>query len=410
MNIFKNLVLLIGTNPLPNFVVAKYFSDTFSNLKNIYLIHSSGNKYQSSTLEYAKNIEKVLRKNSQIINVNINYVSLSDIENQKSNVNDLNSAFEEVSADENIDLNYTGGTKTMGIHVYNFLKDKYNERFKSSYLSAKTFKLINENGELITEDLRKKVNIDFTDLLDLHGFSRINKDCDYKFEKALSEYAKYINDGILDDYFTSYQRKDFVTHSDNLIASKKSINKEIQISGKLLEINNLLPVGYNLFDIEGKLLRILPEDKNIKKVVEFIDGKWIEEYFYNILKESIKNNISILKNWEIQKPSWSKDLKFELDIMLIFGYQLCGISITTISKKAKCKNKGFEIIMRTRQIGGDESKSILITRLHEKPVKELQNELELDTGGTSKNILILGKDDFKKENLIKKIKYFMEVI
>ena len=65
--------------------------------------------------------------------------------------------------------------------------------------------------------------------------------------------------------------------------------------------------------------------------------------------------------------------------------------------------------MRTRQIGGDEAKSVLVTRLNEQPVKELQNELEIDTGGTSKNILVLGKDDFKKENLLNKLKYFMEI-
>ena len=46
MNIytFKDLVLLIGTNPLPNFVVAEYFLGKNKNIKKIWLVHSEENK------------------------------------------------------------------------------------------------------------------------------------------------------------------------------------------------------------------------------------------------------------------------------------------------------------------------------------------------------------------------------
>ena len=46
--------------------------------------------------------------------------------------------------------------------------------------------------------------------------------------------------------------------------------------------------------------------------------------------------------------------------MLVKGYQLIGISCTTANEKKLCKSKGFEIILRARQIGGDEGKAILI--------------------------------------------------
>ncbi|MGC8651581.1 MAG: DUF1887 domain-containing protein, partial [Minisyncoccia bacterium] len=52
---------------------------------------------------------------------------------------------------------------------------------------------------------------------------------------------------------------------------------------------------------------------------------------------------------------------FELDIFLINGYQLIGISLTTSTRQGECKLKGFEVIHRVKQIGGDESKAILIT-------------------------------------------------
>jgi len=404
-----NLILLVGTNPLPNYVVAKYFMDSYDNLKNIFFVISSGNKSQSSTREFADNITKVLNSNYENKNVNFIYVALSNIEDQKTNINDLSSGFEEIGLHENIHLNYTGGTKTMGIHVYNFLKEKYKENFENSYLSAKLFKLINENGELVTEDLRKKVILKFEDLITLHGFKRDNKDFEFGFENAMKKFEEYIERDELDKYFDSFNRKNFTSNSNKLIERKKDLKKDIRINGVILKINNLLPPESQLFNSYGEVLENLPEDKNIKNTIQFIDGKWLEEYLYKIIKENIPENINILKNWEVKKPTWPNNLKFELDVILINGYQLCGLSVTTISKKANCKHKGFEIIMRTRQIGGDEAKSVLVTRLNEQPVKELQNELEIDTGGTSKNILVLGKDDFKKENLLNKLKYFMEI-
>lgn len=60
---FTDLILLIGTNPLPNYIAAKYFLDNHSDLKNIWLIYSEVAQFQHSTKEFADNIKKVLEKN-----------------------------------------------------------------------------------------------------------------------------------------------------------------------------------------------------------------------------------------------------------------------------------------------------------------------------------------------------------
>lgn len=405
-----NLVLLIGTNPLPNYVVAKYFLKSFDYLKNIFFIHSSGNKFQSSTKEFADNIIEVLKSDNSLSNVSLMYLSLSDIENQKTNYSDLNSGFENLYCNEKVHLNYTGGTKTMGIHVYNFLKDKFKGNFENSYLSAKIFKLVNENGDLISDDLRKEVLLNFKDLIKLHGFIRTNNDFEYGFENAIEKFEEYIEKNEIDKYFESYDRTKFISNSGKLIETSDNLKrKNFSINGKLLEINNLFPKESQLFDSNGQLQKPLPDNKKIKRTIEFIDGKWLEEYFFKILSENLPKNMQIYKNWEFRKPSWSLNLIFELDVIIINGYQLCGVSVTTLSKKAKCKHKGFEIIMRTKQMGGDEAKSILVTRLSEQPVRELQSELEIDTGNTSKNILVLGTAHFQKDNFFKIFKHFMEI-
>jgi hypothetical protein len=51
---FETLVLLIGTNPLPNLVVAEYFFKNNKNLKKIFLVHSKENIYQEATIDIPK--------------------------------------------------------------------------------------------------------------------------------------------------------------------------------------------------------------------------------------------------------------------------------------------------------------------------------------------------------------------
>jgi hypothetical protein len=112
-------------------------------------------------------------------------------------------------------------------------------------------------------------------------------------------------------------------------------------------------------------------------------------------------------DWKIKKKSDDYDNEFQIDVVLVKGYQLIGISCTTSDKKALCKGKGFEIFMRTRQIAGEESRAILITRLKEAEKIKVQQELEVDTGG-KKNILVLGAEDFKNDNLITQIEDYIQ--
>ena len=57
---FKHLILLIGINPLPNFVVAEYFLKQNPKIQKIWLVHSEQNKLQAGTDTQAKYLEDVL--------------------------------------------------------------------------------------------------------------------------------------------------------------------------------------------------------------------------------------------------------------------------------------------------------------------------------------------------------------
>lgn len=348
MNIdFSNLVLLIGTNPLPNYVVADYFLQINENLKSIWLVYAEKKSYQGSTKPQAENLEKLLNrkyKENGIKKVNIFFVPISDVGNAHNISNDINNyLIKLLELNSNTHLNYTGGTKVMGIHAYNALSesDKLNSK-EFSYLDARRFKIICDNGH-ISKDLREYVNIGFLDLIDLHGFKRKNSEPDITYEQE-------------------------VINFDNAIA-KNSLDEFVRNKPK--------------------------------------DGKWLEYYLYKKLQDQ---GLTPHWNLEIKKPEWRSDLYFEIDVIVMRGYQLIGISCTIMQdnikfKKDDCKLKGFEIMHRVSQIGGEEAKAILVN-FNEQP-DILEQDLHVETGGAER-IKVIGLPDFKANKAIENIIEFIQ--
>lgn len=419
----SDLILLIGTNPLPNYVAAKYFLDNHPDIKNIWLVYSEATKFQSSTLVYAESIEKVIRNNFQGVNngFEFKFLPLRDVDNAQLVRNDFQILISKLEQNAIVHLNYTGGTKVMVAHIHEMLSDQHHIKTEFSYLSPKSFRLIDDNGKCLSDDLRKTINLNFEDLISLHGFERINRDKIFPFENAVNIFGELIDNGELDTYYDiakgGYRRSNYENNNKSLISDKKGLLKHREaktIAGSFLRVNNSLPEDYKLFNDEGSIKdeqSLFTDNELIKNIVKFFDGGWLEMYIYKILSEELKSysQLKIYNNWQIRKPNWEKinpNLNFELDVIIMYGYQLCGISCTTDRKKSICKSKGFEIILRTEQIGGDESKTIFVTLAEDNTVAELQEELSIETGSTE-NILVLGKNDLRKNYLIKKIKQFM---
>ncbi len=416
---FRHLILLIGTNPLPNFVVADFFLKHNEHLQKIWLVHSEKNDLQSGTATQADNLEKLLKtrwnaeKQHQSLQFPFEKISLSDVSHAKKIRSDIEEKLDTKLGMGNgkVHLNYTGGTKAMSTHVYWLLKEKLKSDISFSYLDARRFRLLDDDrDEVIAGDLRREVSITFEELIRLHGFERRNKDDNFEFSEALCGFKKMIESGELNCFYAvpgGYNRKLFENHRGELIGNKKDLCQEkideFEPNDHFFSIAMSMPEKYRLFTHEKKFNQYIP-NKEFKKAVKFFDGLWLEYHIAEILKGI--SGLSIFQNWEIKKPTWPNNLYFELDVILLKSYQMIGISCTSDITKRICKSKGFEIIHRTRQIGGDESKAILITRLVSDDKEKLQQELIHDTGGEG-NILVLGADDLKHDDLLSEIQTFI---
>ena len=183
MNTFTDLVLLIGTNPLPNYVVAEYFLKHNQELKNIWLVHSEEVARQVGTRTQAEHLEgvlKVRRSDNSKLNFPMSKVALSNVSNAREVFHDTHEKLiKKLPANSRVHLNYTGGTKAMGTHVYRAIEqDNTKNLVKSfSYLDGRNFQIVDDQEGIITlKDLRDGFQSLFLSLLhcmDLKGRIKI---------------------------------------------------------------------------------------------------------------------------------------------------------------------------------------------------------------------------------------------
>lgn len=421
MRDFTDLVVLIGTNPLPNYVVAEYFLKKVAALQNVWLVHSEVNKRQEGTKQQAEHLEKLLKEKHGAVAIRM--VPLSDVSYARQTFRDLREKLlEEIlkkrSPDTLIHVNYTGGTKVMGTHVYRAIEQESQVKGRTSfsYLDGRNFCIIGDEEGCITPDLRDEISITFQELIELHGFRREGSKRQDVFSPAIAVFHDILQTGGLNEYFQRdvgydgvlFENKDKPGKLAEAVPQLKDALKKYKPNIRLQSVIDAMPGRCRLFHPDGSFDATISDD-GCKDAIKFLDGGWLEEYVYTIMHEVLSpyNNTQIVKNWCIKKEGWST--QFELDVLALRGYQLIGISCTTGNKKGYCKNKGFEIMQRSRQIGGDEARAMLVTRLNNKNISELQDELKYDTGSTEKSILVLGEEDLKEPRLKNKLSDFLQL-
>jgi len=422
------LILLVGTNPLPNFVVGEYYKNEYDKL---ILICSEKTTKQGGTKKFADRLRELLGfdlSNSQII-------SIEDVGDPKK----IREALKEnLKLENGFHLNYTGGTKAMAVHVYNFLDKEVGKKLqKATYLDGRKFKIVDydENEEktkmepLNEEDLRDRIRIDIRTLLKLHHYDDDNKikfetwsDCKFKDTLKIIE-EEVIKKGRLDEFLDwcdnpfriifKDDRGDFFNKVENF---RRHIEKN-KVVKSIRNFQNDTPdyIWKILDSFPEKLIQnrdiYRPEKKESNKQfkkriihsVKFFDGKWLEWYVYDKIREQLKEKgIGEGTQFGISlKASKIGSRPFELDIFIIRGYQLFGISITTSRDKHICKSKGFEVIHRVEQIGGMESKAIVIYARDKNEAEELQKDLSFGYGTPEDKFEVFCKDDFRNiENKI----------
>lgn len=431
----NHLILLIGTNPLPNFVVNQHFLKHHPTIEHLWLIHSEQRGEQRGTKELAESILKVLSETGMLSAVSIHYVSLEDVSSAVHIAHNIKKKLvDKLDGDALVHLNYTGGTKAMSVHVYRALEAAFGDRCTFSYLDSREYILRGDDGARLTGDLRESISLSLDHLIKLHGYEKKKEEDNPDWPEVVDKFKLLIAQGKLDDYLTwakgflrssYYDNKRKFIERKNKFITHNQIDKDPRIfknsfskntPDHVLDLLKLIPSENSLLNRDGSVW--IPDESVTNPVYKrrlepairhFLDGKWLEAYVGRVVEEQITadatlsgKNIKLELNWKVWDGLSSKP--FEIDIIVINGYQLCGISVTTSHDAGICKSKGFEVLHRVQQMGGEESKAILITCLPQDHVGAFTQDLITISGARGEKLLVLGKEDLQETRLWQKIR------
>jgi hypothetical protein len=366
--ISDQLLLLVGSNPLPNYLAAQILKP-----KGIQLL------YTPETEEVKNRLKKLLQQKHPQVEIAINEHCIAD-SNDARKVQD---AFP--SSSKNVHLHYTGGTKIMAAHARLAFRDSGGEDQQASYLDERAGVLRFDDGYAI--DLSgENISLTVDDILNLHGIVRIGK------EKKVEPVP---ND------------QDAENLSQRVIAAPDLAERLYDIhrkEGKRASLQNAKAKAINVqteFSLFLSICSIPGEnwtENTYRKWCEFFGGEWLDVWTGSLMKRVYpdnQDNVSVDVNCKRDNGRG-----FQIDVALLRGHRLYVISCTTHTKIGLCKSKLFEVAMRARQLGGDLARSGLVSLLHGRDnqgpyIDQLRNDIA-DSWDAPNTPQVFGLDELRE--------------
>lgn len=332
-----HLFLLVGGNPLPNYVAAMLLSKTGG---TVHLLHTRGAK---GTGNLAVNLKTAIQRGHSQVRVILYEMDDSDSSDITKQVNVILP-----NVRGTVGLNYTGGTKPMATHTYRAITAKFPDAI-FTYLDPRQLRMIVDQRkdtpmQIVT--VGNQVQLSLQHLVALHGY-QLN---DVRKTPQLGELATSI--ALLNSTPNGYSewRKKFLDAG-----------------------HSTTPRSDNSGGLNNTIEMIAKIDKN--QYSNFLNGMWLEEFTLAELGKVPRDfgltdyGISIRPTHHIRPP-------FELDVAVMYGYQLFAISCIITDKKSFAKEHLLEVFTRAQQLGGEEARSALVCCLPNPSL--LESELAQD--------------------------------
>lgn len=333
----KHLFLLMGENPLPNYVSTKL------------LLYPGGTAYLVCSTE----TQRIADRLGELFESEGFQYKRVEILNEESDGFAINRKIvkhlESIPSTDSLGLNYTGGTKVMSTHAYQAILEK-SPKAIFSYLNPRALELcIDDRVNQTTYRLPVSIEVQpaFENILKLHDLTLLSVgNVNNKLDNISDDFAAYIAGDDSDNFQTKNAWCDWHTSRGE---DPKTVSASVELS--------------------------LPDFQ------KWQDGTWLEYYVFNQIQQLAESFQlrEIFRSVRAQDPR-KKDReankeRFEFDISFLRGYQLFGISCATSAKRADCKRKLIEADLRVKQLGGSEARTALVCCY--KDAEDLKEEIRL---------------------------------
>lgn len=397
-----HLFLLIGENPLPNYVAANLLLNKGG---TAYLIYSTG------TEKSAKRLQNILKSELNGFK-DVVLLSLGNYESDPFHIQKKICEELEKIQDGKIGLNYTGGTKAMSVHSYRAVFKNHPDAV-FSYLDPRRLemRIDREDGECDRLKIKPEtLKVELVKLFQLHGLGlKQNPTKEPQLAKLATEFAKFFQEEPKEEQRFNWYKNTFCKQArkkkkDNSWGDWKS---ETDLEEIVVDLDNLPPEIIDGFKQEGfitddnQLSLSKVKATNLFAKLEYfckwLDGLWLEHYVLKQVHDITKDNSITDCDLNFEIPLIGTKNGFEFDVAFTRGYQLFAISCTTTSKRNLCKQKLFEAYLRARQMGGDEARVALVCCNNEPG----SLKAEITNSINDKKIQVFGREDLK--NLSQKL-------
>jgi hypothetical protein len=428
-----HLFLLIGTNPLPNWVAAKLLTNQGG---CVHLVYTGAVKPQMERL-------KKILENDQQVRITVEHFPTAEA-NESQIFEDVRGQAAQLakSGSVRVGLNYTGGTKMMSVHAHRALKAVFKDSLSSpilSYLDARTLRLKFDSRDDEPEiALATETQVSLETLLRLHdeyydsqklpyeqtakypraarGLVEIHsnksgqsswrnwcwnklkvRDLKRGKERSPVEYQKQIHrldqvELLTEREFNQLVEADLNGRKDKSY-SDSAIRKILQdvMTGYQSLFGGLQVSGGDTLQAIAKKNR---DFRDSIEVARWLDGLWLEHYTFSQI-ESCRAQAKINQNGlAINLSAENREgREFEADVLAIRGYQLFYFSCFSGSDFKTAKLKLFEAMLRASQLGGDEAKFALVSCVDQQADLRRQVEANWQKSG---QVEVFGRDSLPK--------------
>lgn len=416
-----HLLLLVGSNPLPNAVAGKLLTASGG---TITLIHS----------EDGFDLARRLRAwfyNAGYADIDLFQVQESNADSVREQVFRAIEKYESKVAGTNLarmarmGLNYTGGTKVMSVHGYRVLEQwasKHKREAIFSYLDARTLQMcIEQMGDRppIPFNVGLNVEISIRDLLTLHGWelrkgsptttpvlpeSAATLLVIHRSDPDALIWAEWLHDRL----FRHARRPDaielpfWVFQAGNELEGQFEV-RQAKFDSKWKSNTDLQKLAIAWPDLpvfrkavsndvgrnDSYLNLVAARGKGCKDEQDFckwLSGTWLESAVLSALQHCPANLhlTECCMDLKVKVPDEKiGGTEFQFDVVAMRGYQLFAFSCSTESGRKRggrelLKQKLFEAYVRARQMGGDEACVALVCAMEQEEADKLQEEMRRD--------------------------------
>ncbi len=375
----STLILLVGSNPLPNYLVACALRP-----KRIALV------YTRETEEAKKRLRGELE---QTLGHGICLVERVEDATCATEVRRVIRSLMRDGDSRSVSLNYTGGTKVMAAHARLAFYEAKGQPEHASYLDEggkdplgkdHPPRLRFDDGNTRPLSEYPGVPLTLKTLLALHGITY--KPRESKSPAPTIDDAREILHKVLADVPLAAALYCERERLEKLRNPKKATSEPFRVDRYGLSLSlPVIPTSEQLQTLGSA------KERWYKQWYAFIGGEWLEEWLgaqIRALDLAPEPEITV----GVNAYRGEREAQLEVDVVVIRGHRSYFISCTTDTSKSICKSKLFEVAVRSRQLGGDLARAALVCLAGDKTVSALQADID-DVWGASNTTKVFGLSD-----------------